>query len=188
MPFPTCTFKDVRGNLNTRLAKLERGEYDGLILAVAGLKRLGKADRIHEVLDPGVSLYAVGQGSLGIECRQGDERILELGPTLGGCGSDSALLGRASLLAGFWREGVKCPLAFHSQVQGEALHLNRYGGRPGWPAAHPRYSDGIHRRSRGSGDGSCRKAKNSRGPDEILQSHFLPRPAVRLSYFFLSRL
>jgi hydroxymethylbilane synthase len=179
--FPHLRFKDVRGNLNTRLAKLERGEYDGLILAVAGLKRLGKADRIHEVLDPGVSLYAVGQGSLGIECRQGDERILELGPTLGRCGGHSPLLGRASFPAGFGRRVSSAHWRSQPSPRGGAAP-NRYGGRPGWPAAHPRYSDGIHRRSRGSGDGSCRKAKTAGGRRDFA-SHFCPGPPLGFPIF-----
>ena len=76
--FPHLVFKDIRGNLNTRLAKLDAGEYDGIILAVAGLKRLDMSDRIHQAIPPEISLHAVGQGALGIECRQGDTEILQL--------------------------------------------------------------------------------------------------------------
>lgn len=76
--FPELDFKDVRGNVNTRLAKLDNGEYDGLILAAAGLNRLGFNDRISQVLSPEISLHAVGQGALGIECREGDGMVLPL--------------------------------------------------------------------------------------------------------------
>ena len=76
--YPHLTFKDVRGNVITRLEKLDAGIYDCLILAAAGLERLGLADRIHELIDPSISLHAVGQGALGIECRQGDGQSLEL--------------------------------------------------------------------------------------------------------------
>lgn len=76
--FPHLQFKDVRGNLNTRLAKLDAGEYDALILAVAGLQRLGMGDRIHQVIPAEISLHAVGQGALGIECRTEDPEILSL--------------------------------------------------------------------------------------------------------------
>ncbi len=75
--YPHLTFKDVRGNVITRLEKLDAGEYDCLILAAAGLGRLGLADRIHELIDPSISLHAVGQGALGIECRAGDTAVLE---------------------------------------------------------------------------------------------------------------
>lgn len=76
--YPHLTFKDVRGNLNTRLQKLDSGEYDALILAAAGLQRLGMGDRVHEVIDAEISLHAVGQGALGIECREADPEILAL--------------------------------------------------------------------------------------------------------------
>ncbi|MBK4731596.1 hydroxymethylbilane synthase [Oxynema sp. CENA135] len=76
--FPHLTFKDIRGNLNTRLAKLDAGEYDALILAVAGLQRLGMGDRVHQIVPPEISLHAVGQGALGIECRTEDPQILNL--------------------------------------------------------------------------------------------------------------
>ncbi|MEO1134580.1 MAG: hydroxymethylbilane synthase, partial [Cyanobacteria bacterium J06639_1] len=75
---PHLQFKDVRGNLNTRLKKLDDGQYDAIILAVAGLERLGMGDRISQVIPSDISLHAVGQGALGIECREGDEEILNL--------------------------------------------------------------------------------------------------------------
>lgn len=74
--YPHLEFKDIRGNLNTRLQKLDTGEYDGIILAVAGLQRLGFGDRIHQVIPADISLHAVGQGALGIECREGDAEIM----------------------------------------------------------------------------------------------------------------
>lgn len=67
--------KDVRGNLQTRLMKLDRGDYDALILAKIGLERMELHDRISEVLDPELFGYAVGQGALGIAAREGDSRI-----------------------------------------------------------------------------------------------------------------
>ena len=75
--YPQLVFKDVRGNVITRLEKLDAGEYDCLILAAAGLGRLGLGNRIHELIDPSISLHAVGQGALGIECRLGDQEVLE---------------------------------------------------------------------------------------------------------------
>jgi hydroxymethylbilane synthase len=74
--YPQLLFKDVRGNVITRLEKLDAGEFDCLILAAAGLGRLGLGDRIHELIDASISLHAVGQGALGIECRQGDDEVL----------------------------------------------------------------------------------------------------------------
>lgn len=75
---PDLTILDLRGNVNTRLRKLDDGEYDAIILAAAGLKRLGFGDRIKETIDPALCLPAVGQGALAIEARADDEEILEL--------------------------------------------------------------------------------------------------------------
>lgn len=72
---PGFDIRDLRGNVNTRLAKLDAGDYDAIILAVAGLKRLGMAERITAALSPAESLPAIGQGAIGIECRTDDARI-----------------------------------------------------------------------------------------------------------------
>jgi hydroxymethylbilane synthase len=73
---PNWTIVTLRGNVNTRLAKLDTGEYDAIVLAAAGLKRLGLAARISGYLEPEVSLPAIGQGAIGIECRTRDDRVL----------------------------------------------------------------------------------------------------------------
>ena len=75
---PDLNIIDLRGNVNTRLAKLDAGEYDAIILAVAGLKRLQFENRIAQVLPAEVSLPAVGQGAVGIECRSDDAETQRL--------------------------------------------------------------------------------------------------------------
>lgn len=75
---PDLAIRDLRGNVNSRLAKLDGGEYDALILACAGLKRLGFGGRIKEVISRENLLPAVGQGALAIEARAEDKEILEL--------------------------------------------------------------------------------------------------------------
>ncbi|MFN9545580.1 MAG: hydroxymethylbilane synthase [Cyanobacteriota bacterium] len=120
--FPQLTFKDVRGNVITRLEKLDAGEFDCLILAAAGLGRLGLAARIHQLIDPAISLHAVGQGALGIECRQGDQavlatlQVLEHRPTTRRCLAERAFL-RA--LEG----GCQVPIGVNSRFEGESLVL-----------------------------------------------------------------
>jgi hydroxymethylbilane synthase len=74
--FAGLEVRPLRGNVETRLAKLDRGDYAAIVLAVAGLKRLGLAERIRAVLDPDVSLPAPGQGALAIECRDGREALV----------------------------------------------------------------------------------------------------------------
>ena len=72
---PDLEVHDLRGNVNTRLGKLDAGEYDAILLAAAGLKRLGFDARIRNCLEPEVSLPAVGQGAIAIECRDGDNEV-----------------------------------------------------------------------------------------------------------------
>jgi hydroxymethylbilane synthase len=116
--FPHLTFKDVRGNVITRLEKLDAGEFDCLILAAAGLGRLGLGDRIHELIDPSISLHAVGQGALGIECRQGDAavleriKVLEHRPTARRCLAERAFL---RTLEG----GCQVPIGVNSRLDGD---------------------------------------------------------------------
>lgn len=75
---PDLQIRTLRGNVNTRLAKLDAGEYQAIILASSGLKRLGFDDRIRSTLPDTLSLPAVGQGALGIECRLDDAELIEL--------------------------------------------------------------------------------------------------------------
>ena len=75
---PDLKIIDLRGNVNTRLKKLDDGEYDAIILAAAGLKRLEFEDRITQYIDTDVCLPAIGQGAVGIECRSDDARVLNL--------------------------------------------------------------------------------------------------------------
>ena len=70
---PDCNIQPLRGNVNTRLAKLDDGQYDAIILASAGLKRLGFSERIRCALNTDISLPAIGQGAIGIECREQDQ-------------------------------------------------------------------------------------------------------------------
>ena len=69
--------KDLRGNVGTRLKKLDEGEYDAIILAAAGMMRLGLEDRISEVISTDIILPAIGQGAIGIQMRTGDDEVLE---------------------------------------------------------------------------------------------------------------
>ncbi len=120
--YPHLAFKDVRGNLNTRLAKLDSGDYDAIILAVAGLKRMDFDDRISQVLPPEISLHAVGQGALGIECREGDGEILSILKTLEH--QPTAL--RCYAERAFLRElegGCQVPIGVNTLLEGDRLTL-----------------------------------------------------------------
>lgn len=120
--FPKFSFKDIRGNLNTRLRKLDEGQYDAIILAAAGLTRLDMADRIHQIIPDEISLHAVGQGALGIECRSGDDdilnilKVLEHEPTAHRCYAERAFLRE---LEG----GCQVPIGVNTQIEGDQLTL-----------------------------------------------------------------
>jgi len=75
---PDLRIEQLRGNLDTRLRKLDEGQFDAIILAAAGVKRLGLTERIAEILEPEIILPAIGQGAIGIECRMDDEFINNL--------------------------------------------------------------------------------------------------------------
>jgi hydroxymethylbilane synthase len=119
---PHLTFKDVRGNVNTRLAKLDAGEYDAIILAVAGLQRLGMSDRIHQVIPSDISLHAVGQGALGIECRQGDIEILNLLKVLEHAESRDRALAERSFLREL-EGGCQVPIGVNTKIEGDTLTI-----------------------------------------------------------------
>ena len=75
---PAIVLKDLRGNVGTRLRKLDNGEYDAILLAAAGIIRLGLSERITQLIPQSVLLPAIGQGAIGIECRAGDEVVHEM--------------------------------------------------------------------------------------------------------------
>ena len=120
--FPHFTFKDVRGNLNTRMAKLDDGEYDALILATAGLQRLGMGSRIHQVLPVELSLYAVGQGALGIECRASDTEVLSLLKAIEHVPTRDRVLAERAFLREL-EGGCQVPIGVHTQLDSDTLTL-----------------------------------------------------------------
>lgn len=126
---PDLEIRDLRGNVNTRLAKLDNDDYAAIVLACAGLKRLGMQDRITSSLPAETMLPAIAQGVIGIECRTGDTRILKLigqlndTPTLHRTLAERGMNAR---LAG----GCQAPVAGYSEIDGDVLHLRGLVGRP----------------------------------------------------------
>jgi len=120
---PDLTVQLLRGNLDTRLRKLRDGEYDAIILAAAGLRRMGWANEVTEYLPPEVSLPAIGQGALGLEGRRDDGFVrhlvapLEHPPTRTAVTAERALLKR---LEG----GCQVPIAAHATIKGDTLILD----------------------------------------------------------------
>lgn len=126
---PDLDVRDLRGNVNTRLAKLDKEDYVAIVLACAGLRRLGMQERITASLPTGTMLPAIAQGVIGIECRSGDVRVLDLIGRLNDPATVQRTLAERAMnarLAG----GCQAPIAGYSEIDGDVLHLRGLVGRP----------------------------------------------------------
>lgn len=116
------TLRTLRGNIHTRLSRLDAGDYDAIILAAAGLKRMNLGARIRAYLSTEVLLPSAGQGALGIECREGDEQILELIAPLDDSVTHACVTAERALcrrLGG----GCKVPVAAYAEIHHGVLKL-----------------------------------------------------------------
>jgi hydroxymethylbilane synthase len=120
--FPHLVVEPLRGNVNTRLRKVDEGQYAAIILAAAGLKRLGFIERIAEFLDPADSLPAVGQGALAIECRANRTDVIVV---LGALADPRTTFAATAERAFGMRLGGDChtPLAAYATTRGDELWL-----------------------------------------------------------------
>ena len=127
--FPTLQIHALRGNVETRLAKLDRDEYDAIVLAAAGLKRLGLERRIRAVLEPAASLPAAGQGALGIECVATRSEIDRLVAPLSDADTDACVRAERAVSRTL---GGNCavPLGAFAQVVGGRLQLRAVVAAP----------------------------------------------------------
>jgi len=126
---PDLEIVSLRGNVNTRLAKLDAGDFDAIILAAAGLIRLGFAERITTYLEPEVSLPAIGQGAVGIECRRDDPEVNALLQVLNHPDTHTRVSAERAMnhrLEG----GCQVPIAGHAILEGNALYLRGLVGSP----------------------------------------------------------
>ena len=119
---PDLRIKDLRGNVDTRLRKLDDGEYDAIVLAQAGLARLGLDGRITELLDPGKVVPAAGQGALALEYRADDQRTLELISFLDHPGTHHEVDAERQFL-GRLGGGCQVPIGAHAEVRGDGSLL-----------------------------------------------------------------
>lgn len=114
---PDLKIEQLRGNLDTRLRKLDEGQFDAIILAAAGVKRLGWADRIAEILAPEISLPAIGQGAIGIECRTDDRFINEIIAPLNHAETSACVRAERAFLKKL-EGGCQVPIAAHARLVG----------------------------------------------------------------------
>jgi hydroxymethylbilane synthase len=114
---------DMRGNVDTRLAKLAQGDYDAIVLAKAGLDRLGKAERISEIIPPEICLPAAGQGAVGIESRKREEEIAAAVRKLNHHPSQVAVEAERTVLAGL-EGGCQVPIGVWSRMEAGSLVID----------------------------------------------------------------
>ena len=126
---PDLEILDIRGNVGTRLKKLDAGKYDALILAAAGIKRLGLQDQIKQFLETDVLLPAIGQGALGLETRSDDYSLIEMISVLNDANTHACVAAERSLnlhLEG----GCQVPIGGFAELHGKELHLRGMVGEP----------------------------------------------------------
>ena len=119
---PDLEIHSLRGNVGTRLKKLDNGEFKAIILAAAGLKRLGLGERITERLKPEIMLPAIAQGAIGIECRKDDTETLELINILNDKATQQRITAERALNARL-NGGCQVPIAGFAEIEGEILEI-----------------------------------------------------------------
>jgi len=123
------SIETLRGNVNTRIRKLDEGQYDTIILAAAGLRRLGWADRIAELIPVDVMIPAVGQGALAIETRDDQGEAHRIAHTLEHEASRIAITAERAFLAMFGG-GCQVPIGAHATIHGLEIHLRAFVSEP----------------------------------------------------------
>lgn len=119
---PDLKIVDLRGNVDTRLRKLDEGQMDAIILAAAGLERLGHADRIREIIPTTVCLPAVGQGALAIECRSDNKEVRDMLEFLNDLPTKQATDAERAFL-GLIEGGCQVPIGVHAEVENDNVKI-----------------------------------------------------------------
>lgn len=125
---PDLQVENLRGNVGTRLDKLERGDFDAIILAAAGVKRLGVDDRVSSYIPPDVLIPAVGQGVIGIETRRNDPDVTALIEPLNDTAAEICLAAERAVSRRLYG-GCMLPIAAHAVIEADALSLHAMVGR-----------------------------------------------------------
>jgi hydroxymethylbilane synthase len=162
---PDLNIVPLRGNVDTRLRKLDEGEYDAIILAAAGLKRLGRTEWMRNILPVEIMCPAVGQGALAIETRLGDGETVQYLAFLDDAAARTATTCERALLA---RMGGGCqvPIGAHAQVNGKHIHLTAIVARPDGSSVLRDSGDGDNAEQLGN---AVAERLLRRGGEEILR-------------------
>ena len=161
---PDLNVVTLRGNVETRLRKLDAGEADATLLAVAGLKRLGLLDAATMILDVDQFLPAVGQGAIGIETRADDEATRALVTKINDVDTAMALAAERAFLA-VLDGSCRTPIAGHAQVRDGAVHFRGMILRPDGSEAHEAHREGRCAAAAELGADAGRELKDRAGPD-----------------------
>ena len=162
---PDLRIEPLRGNLDTRLRKLDDGHYHAIVLAAAGLKRLGKADVATAILDMTEMLPAVAQGAIGLEIRATDRRMRDLLAPLHHAPTEAAVTAERACLAEL--EGsCRTPIAAHAEITSDGqLHLTALIALPNGSRVHRDERRGPVKDAERLGRDSGRALKSLAGPD-----------------------
>ena len=167
---PDAEIIPLRGNVNTRLAKLDNGEYDAIILAAAGLIRLGMAERISECLATDISLPAIGQGAIGIECRTDDAEINAMLASLHDTQTGYCVAAERAMNARL-NGGCQVPIAGFAQWQDGQLSMRGLVGSPDGTVLYRSEKSGSQDQAEAIGTAIAEDLL-SQGADKILQALF----------------
>jgi hydroxymethylbilane synthase len=126
---PDLVLQDLRGNVDTRIRRLREGAFDAILLAVAGLERLGRRDEATEILEPDLFLPAPGQGAIALECRQGDAAVEAATAPLDHPQTAREVTAERALLAGL-QGGCNVPLGAYAVEEDGSVRLTAFVARP----------------------------------------------------------
>jgi hydroxymethylbilane synthase len=160
---PDLRITALRGNVETRLRKLDEGQVDATILALAGLKRLGIVQHATKIMSEAEFLPAVGQGAIGIEVRTGDRRVLEALAHIDHRDTSTAVACERAFLAAL-DGSCKTPIAGHATVSGDAVEFRGLIARPDGSAAHDIAGHGRAKDAAAIGSDAGRELKHRAGP------------------------
>ena len=171
---PDLEIHPLRGNVDTRVRKLESGEYDGIILAAAGLQRLGRTELLREVIPTEVMCPAAGQGALGIEIRAGDTGVRGHLAFLDNAEARATTTCERELLSALGG-GCQVPIGALAEVRGHTIHLDAVVARPDGSTVLRESQSGSDPRRLGA---QVAEALLKRGADAILQEVYGLEPAA----------
>ena len=160
---PDLNVMPLRGNVETRLRKLDSGEVDATLLALAGLKRLGLVEHATNIMSADEFLPAVGQGAIGIETRAGDSRVRDILARIDHADTSTAIACERAFLAAL-DGSCKTPIAGHATISGNAVQFRGLIARPDGAAAHDISGTGTRKDAATIGTDAGRELKHRAGP------------------------